>query len=98
MDEMASAVMNRIPLKASHTASQVIDGEAVVLDIPGKMLRGLNPVGSRIWELIDGRRTLTEIALVVADEYGRPGTEVLQDVTMFLDELAKRRVIEFKEA
>jgi len=98
MDEMASAVMNRIPLKASHTASQVIDGEAVVLDIPGKMLRGMNPVGSRIWELVDGRRTLREIARVVADEYDRPGPEVLQDVTMFLDELAERRVIEFKEA
>jgi len=88
--------MTRIPLKASHTASQIIDGEAVVLDIPGKMLRGLNPVGSRIWELIDGTRTLGEIAQQVAGEYARPEADVLQDMTEFVDELARRRVIEFK--
>ncbi|MBI3622329.1 MAG: PqqD family protein [Nitrospirae bacterium] len=84
-------------MKAVHTASQVIDGEAVVLDIPGKTLRGLNPVGSRIWELVDGTRTLTEIARVVAGEYARSEEEVFQDVVFFLDELAARRVIEFKE-
>lgn len=97
MAEMASPVVNKIPMKAVHTASQVIDGEAVVLDIPGKTLRGLNPVGSRIWGLIDGERTLTEIARVVAGEYARSEAEVFQDVAAFVDELAQRRVVEFKE-
>lgn len=94
--EMASSNVNRIPMKAAHTASQVIDGEAVVLDIPGKTLRGLNPVGSRIWELIDGTRTLGEITRLVAGDYARSEAEVLQDVAAFVDELAQRRVIEFK--
>jgi coenzyme PQQ biosynthesis protein PqqD len=83
-------------MKAAHTASQIIDGEAVVLDIPGKMLRGLNPVGSRIWELVDGQRTLTEIASQLAGEYARAEPEVLQDVSVFLDHLADRNLIEFK--
>jgi len=96
--EMATPALNRIPVKAAHTASQVIDGEAVVLDIPGKTLRGLNPVGSRIWELVDGTRTLTDIARVVAGEYARSESEVLRDVVIFLNELAERRVIQFKNA
>jgi len=83
-------------MKASHTASQMINGEAVVLDIPGKILRGLNPVGSRIWELVDGQRTLLDIARLVAEEYTRSEIEVLQDVESFLDELAVRGVIEFR--
>jgi len=94
--EMATPALNAIPVKSSHTASQVIDGEAVILDIPGKTLRGLNSVGSRIWELVDGARTLNEIAQVVAREYGRADTEMQQDVVVFFGELAERRVVEFK--
>ncbi|HUJ78816.1 MAG TPA: PqqD family protein [Nitrospiria bacterium] len=94
--EMAPSGVTRVPMKASHTASQMINGEAVVLDIPGKILRGLNPVGSRIWELVDGQRTLLDIARLVAEEYTRSEIEVLQDVESFLDELAVRGVIEFR--
>lgn len=93
---MATPTLNAVPVKAAHTASQVIDGEAVILDIPGKTLRGLNPVASRIWQLIDGARPLHEIARSVAHEYGRTEIEVQRDVTAFLGELAERRVIEFK--
>jgi len=95
--EMATPALNRIPVKAAHTASQVIDGEAVILDIPGKTLRGLNPVGSRIWELVDGTRTLTDIARVVAGEFARTEEEVVKDVALFLGDLADRRVLEFRE-
>lgn len=98
MDEMATPTLNAVPVKSAHTASQVIGGEAVILDIPGKTLRGLNAVGSRIWELVDGTRTLNEIAQVVAREYGRADTELQQDVVVFFGELAERRVVEFKEA
>jgi hypothetical protein len=97
MAEMATPALNRIPVKSAHTASQVIDGEAVILDIPGKVLRGLNPVGSRMWELVDGTRTLTDIARVVADEFGRTEEEVVNDVVIFMGDLADRRVLEFKE-
>ena len=97
MAEMATPALTAVPVKTLHTASQVIDGEAVILDIPGKLLRGLNPVGSRIWQLVDGKRTLLEIARSVALEYRRPEDDVRQDVAVFLGELAEQRLIEFQE-
>ena len=57
-----------IVAKSPKTAWQIIEGEAVLLSMDTKVLRGLNPVGSRIWELIDGQRSLEEITGVIVQE------------------------------
>src|SRR3989304_3269441 len=47
--------------KSPATAWRVIEGEAVILSLDTKVLRGLNAGGSRGWELIDGRRSVADI-------------------------------------
>jgi coenzyme PQQ biosynthesis protein PqqD len=94
---MENAGLNKIPARASQTASQMIEGEAVVLDIPGKMLRGLNPVASRIWQLIDGTRSLSEISATIAREFSVGSEEVARDVKEFLDELADKQLITYSD-
>ena len=57
------------PNKSLHTASRIIDRQAVVI-IPQKgQVNLLNPVGSRIWELADGKKSLNEIAMLIANEF-----------------------------
>ena len=57
----------------AHTpgiVSRMVDGEAVLVDPKKGMVRVLNPTGARIWEMIDGRRTVAELAAGIAAEYG----------------------------
>ena len=54
--------------KNPATAWRVIEGEAVILSLDSKVFRGLNAVGSRVWELIDGRRSVEEIVALEASE------------------------------
>ena len=41
--------------------------QAVMLDAAGTVARGINETGARVWELIDGRRTVAEIARELDD-------------------------------
>jgi len=48
----------------------------------------LNDVGGRIWELIDGARTLAEIGGAIAEEYEVSEESAFQDVVKFTNLLA----------
>ena len=47
----------------------------------------LNEVGARIWQLIDGQRTLEEVGKTLAAEYDAPPDEVEADLLEFVETL-----------
>ena len=52
-----------------RTASRIIEKEAVILTLQDSMLHTLNRVGTRVWELADGTRTIEEITTIISDEF-----------------------------
>jgi hypothetical protein len=82
-----------IVAKSPKTAWQIIEGEAVLLSMDTKVLRGLNPVGSRIWELIDGQRSLEDIIEVIVQEFDVAATDAARDVRAFIQELLDRGLV-----
>lgn len=79
--------------KSPKTAWRIIEGEAVILSMESKVLRGLNPVGSRIWELIDGQRSLEEITGTIVLEFDVTPADAAQDVRAFIQELLDRGLV-----
>jgi len=79
-----------IVAKNPQTAWRIIEGEAVILSLDTKVLRGLNPVGSRIWELIDGQRSLEEIVGLIIREFDVPPGQAMQEVQAFIQDLLDR--------
>lgn len=79
--------------RASTTASRLIAGEAVILSLDTKVLRGLNAVGSRVWDLIDGRRTVDEIVDVIVGEFDVARPEAAADVGAFVRELVDKGLV-----
>lgn len=82
------------PRISSRCAWQVVDGEAVLLDLTGKRLVGLNAVGSHTLPLVDGRRTVAELAALVAERFEVEQARAEADVAGFLRDLARRGFIE----
>lgn len=82
-----------IPVRSAATAWRVIEGEAVILSMDTKVLRGLNAVGSRVWELIDGRRSVDEIADVIAREFTTERATAAADVQAFVKDLLDRSLV-----
>ncbi|HEY7516900.1 MAG TPA: PqqD family protein [Methylomirabilota bacterium] len=82
-----------IPAKASTTASRLITGEAVILSLDTKVLRGLNAVGSRVWELIDGHRTVDEIVDVIVAEFEVSRPAAAADLDAFFRQLIDKGLV-----
>ena len=79
--------------RSPKTAWRVIEGEAVILSLDTKAFRGLNPVGSRVWELIDGRRSVDEIVEVVVREFDVTHEQAARDVQAFVRELLDKGLV-----
>jgi hypothetical protein len=75
------------------TAWRVIGGEAVVLALDSKVLRGLNAVGSRIWELIDGRRSTEQIAAQLVSEFEVDAARAREEVEAFVKVLLAKGLL-----
>lgn len=82
-----------ILVKASTSAWRLIAGEAVILSLDTKVLRGLNAVGSRVWDLIDGQRTVDDIVGVIVEEFDVPPPQASADVQAFVRELLDKGLV-----
>jgi len=82
------------PRISGRCAWQVVEGEAVVLDLHGKRILGLNRVGSFVFPLLDGARTVGGLAASVAERFGVEVRRAEADLRVFLAELARRGFIE----
>lgn len=78
-----------VPRRRAGVDVEVVGDQAVMLDASGTIARGLNASAARVWELIDGVRTVEQIALALEGE-----GDVVGDVTAFLSALLERRLIE----
>jgi coenzyme PQQ synthesis protein D (PqqD) len=82
-----------IVAKSPSTAWQILAGEAVIVSMETKVMRGLNPVGSLVWELIDGRRTVDEIVAVVVREFDVDPSTATEDVEAFVGDLLDKGLV-----
>lgn len=69
-----------------RTAARVVDGRAVVIVIDERKLHTLNDVGTRIWQLADGR-TIGEIAECLTREFDVTREKAVADTCRFVGEL-----------
>ncbi len=83
----------KIPLKASQVDFTKLGAEFVILDAEGRVLRGLNPTAARVWELIDGQRSVAQIAGCLAAEFRISAERALQDVDDFISQLVSKRLL-----
>jgi hypothetical protein len=72
--------------QCERTACRVIDGKAIVITIDRNELHVLNDVGTRVWQLADGRR-LNEIVDAVVQEFEVDRERAALDVYRFAEQL-----------
>lgn len=85
--------MDRYLRKSSRTASRIIDGEAVVVIPEEGRVNVFNPVGSRVWELLDGKSGLKDIAAIISGEFEVTYESAYQDVQEFMEDLSKKGML-----
>ena len=69
-------------------------GEAAILSLKNGVYYGLNPVGSRIWNLIQTPRTFGELRTILLNEYNVEAPELEQDMARLFRELSEHKLVE----
>ena len=72
---------------------QELQGEAVLLNLKSGIYFGLDPVGTRIWQLFAEHDALSEIAQVITDEYDVSRERCETDLFMLVTELERQGLI-----
>lgn len=85
-------------VKASNDqVSCELDQETAILDMKTGIYYGLDPVGARVWELIQQPATVASVVAQLLDEYDADPEQVTGDVIMLLTQMHERQLIEIQD-
>jgi len=81
-------------LRQKEVAWRMIDGEAVIITPADSTMHTLNDVGTRIWELMTGDRSLAEVAELLCAEFDVDKGRAEKDTIWFVECLSKKGLVE----
>jgi hypothetical protein len=96
---MESVTQDSVWAISDDIVSREIEGELIIVPIAsgiGDMedeLYTLNETGRAIWQRLDGKRSLADVAADLCCEYSAPAEQITRDVLGLATELAKRKII-----
>lgn len=81
------------PLHNPMLAWREIEGEVVIISPEESMLHELNQTASFIWKQLDGKRTMEEIARLLAQEFEVPVEQALADTEELVAQLQEKQLL-----
>jgi len=93
--------MDKVYSKSPDVVFRKIADECILVPIRNNVgdmesIYTLNESASRIWELMDGKRTTGQIAAVIAEEFEAAPKQAEEDLQEILDQLEKIEAITTK--
>lgn len=88
-DELFESIFFR----AKGNVSTELEGETVILDINTGVYSGLDPVGTRIWKILENPVTLVQIREKLLQEYDVSPEQCTADLLVFLQKLVNNNLI-----
>ena len=94
---MNSTISERtVVVAAKDQVSCDLAGEAAILNIKSGVYYGLDPVGARIWNLVQEPRTVVQIQDAITSEYDVEPDRCARDLIGLLERLLEEGLIELK--
>jgi hypothetical protein len=85
-----------VVVAAKDQVSCDLAGEAAILNIKSGVYYGLDPVGARIWNLMQEPREVAQIQNAITNEYDVDPEQCSRDVFALLEKLLAEGLIEVK--
>jgi hypothetical protein len=85
--------MERVPKKNPDIIWRNIKGEIVLLNSISGRYYGLNKVGCAFWEKIDGKRSLSEIAALLLEEFNVEKERLRKDIEELMTLLTENKLV-----
>jgi coenzyme PQQ biosynthesis protein PqqD len=86
-------MLNSIPERSDQLLSRVMEDGTVIVSPEDGQLTVVNEVGSFVWDLIDGQRTVATIIQLVVNHFQATQDQASYDVLAFLETLEQRKLL-----
>ena len=91
----SSFTNNAMIVATKQQVSCDLGEEAAILNMKNNVYYGLDPVGARIWRLLQQPTTIGEIRDVIVEEYDATPERVESDLRNLLEKLMSEGLVEF---
>ena len=95
---MSSIMKDALVTAVKEQVSCDLAGETAILDLKSGQYYGLNPVGARIWQLIQESRMVSDVLNIIQSEYDVDAQSCERDLLALLAELQSKGLVEMKDA
>lgn len=90
--------MHEVSLRTALRVSEDIvfrelDGEAVILNLATGIYFGLDPIGTRMWQLIERHARLEAVLAELREEYDAPPATLERDLVRLASELMAKGLV-----
>lgn len=83
---MSIEIASRV-VRTEGMMSTPVDDEIVILNMKGNNYISLDPIGRRIWEMIETPSIVDELCNRLEQEFDAPREQIVTDVLSFLEEM-----------
>lgn len=94
--------LNSVCVPSEDVVSREIEGDIIIIPLVAGIgdaadeLYTLNETGRSIWQKLDGRQTLGDVAVALASQFDASQDDLETDVLGFAAELVRRRILSAK--
>jgi hypothetical protein len=81
-------------IAVKEQVSANLEDEVVILHLKDGVYYGLNPLGARIWNLLQEARSVNQLRDILLQEYAVAPRRLEEDLLRLLQELASRGLVE----
>lgn len=74
-----------------------LEGEAAILNLKNSVYYGLDPVGARVWQLIQEPTTLAQIRDILRAEYDVEASQLERDIRDLVEQMAEQGLVEITQ-
>lgn len=89
----AAGPVEPLPVLNPKIAARVVNGEALILTPHDSVLHTLNPVATRIWELMRTQATVQAVVAGIVAEYDVTPTAAEADLRELLADLKEKQIL-----
>jgi Coenzyme PQQ synthesis protein D (PqqD) len=90
---MAVSFSNRVRV-APDVLFRLVSDEGVLVNLNTEVYLGLNPVGTRMWSVLNSASSIQAAYEALLEEYEVEPSELRRDLEAFIDQLFEQKLIE----
>ena len=85
-----------IVVASKENVSCALGEEAAILHMPSGVYYGLDPVGARVWKLLEEPKSVEALCTAIVDEYDVASAKCESDLLVLLEKMRAEGLIEIR--